>query len=395
MPKMRKRLETANFCECGCKQIAKVGNRFVPGHNMRSSVNPNRGKKQSNGHKRKKGFQAGYVPSEITKKTQSASATIRANKPENKKKFLNLMNSSETREKRDLIDWTEVQKESHRKNPDRAKRQSVTLKNSYAEGKTISWSEGCTKETHPGVAKISKANKGQIPWNDGLTKETDSRVAGYGKRLSKKRVEVNCDTCSKMLKKLPRHVSKTNFCNKKCKAKWLSENQKGKKNPVWVPRVEVKCDWCGKKINRLPKKIKPTNFCNRKHADRFHARRIREKFLSLGDCFYNAIATKFFRKFDKDFRTEGHYADPENERKEFRVIGYSLDYINFDLKMIIEWDEESHYRKGFLKKKDTERQQEIQEHFSDFRFVRIRQKEKLNSERVMEMAEGLKKKSHR
>ncbi len=395
MSKMRKRLETVNFCECGCKQVAKPGNRFVPGHNMRSSVNPNKGKKQSEEHKRKKGFRLGYEPSEETKEKQSVSATLRANTPEHKTRFMEVMASTEVKEKRDLIDRGEILRESYRKNPDRAENHSKTSKRKYADGEIVSWSKGLTKETHPGVAKISEANKNQIPWNDGLTKETDSRVAGYGKKLSKQRIKVNCGWCNKGLKRLPKKINEMNFCNNKCQAKWKSESQKGEKNSGWVPRVELKCDWCGKKIRRLPKKIKPTNFCNRKHADRFHAKRIREKFLSLGDCFHNLIATKFFRKFDKDFRTKGHYADPENGKKEFRVIGYSLDYINFDLKMIIEWDEESHYRKGFLKKKDAERQQEIQEHFPDFRFVRIRQKEKLDSERVMEMAERLKKKSYR
>lgn len=169
-----------------------------------------------------------------------------------------------------------------------------------------------------------------------------------------------------------------NFCDRKCNAEWKSKNMLKEKNHVWVPRTELKCDWCGKKITRRPKKIKPTNFCSRKHADRFHARWVRERFLSLGDCFHNPIATKFFRKFDEDFQTEGHYADPENGKKEFRVIGYSLDYINLDLKLIIEWDEESHYdSKGNLRKRDVERQREIQEHFSDFGFVRIRQNEML------------------
>ncbi len=353
-----------------------------------------KGREQSEEHKRKKGFQPGHEPSEKTKNKQSASAMLRANKLENKEKFLELMNSPEAKEKRALIDWTEVQKENYRKNPDRAKNHSKTLKKKYADGEIRPWAEGQTKETNESLARASEKKKGQKSWIKGLTKD-DPRVASLADKVRKDRIIVSCDWCGKELKRLPKRINEMNFCNSKCHAEWLSENKREEKNPVWVPRVEIKCDWCGKKIKRLPKKIKPTNFCNRKHADRFHARRIREKFLSLGDCFHNLIATKFFRKFDKDFRTKGHYADPENGKKEFRVIGYSLDYINFDLKMIIEWDEESHYRKGFLKKKDTERQQEIQEHFSDFRFVRIRQEEKLDSERVMEMAERLKKKSHR
>jgi very-short-patch-repair endonuclease len=55
-------------------------------------------------------------------------------------------------------------------------------------------------------------------------------------------------------------------------------------------------------------------------------------------------------------------------------LGYWLDYINFDLKVIIEWDEKRHYdASGNLKERDIRRQEEIQEYFPDFLFLRIRE----------------------
>ncbi len=86
----------------------------------------------------------------------------------------------------------------------------------------------------------------------------------------------------------------------------------------------------------------------------------------------NVTACKFFEQFDKAFDTQGYYGSEEYRIKE---LGYFPDYINFDLKLIIEWDEERHYdADGNLKEDDIQRQKEIQERFSDFRFVRIREK---------------------
>ena len=79
--------------------------------------------------------------------------------------------------------------------------------------------------------------------------------------------------------------------------------------------------------------------------------------------------------FDKDFNTQGQYAT--NGREYYiRELGYWVDYINFKLKLIMEWDEREHYNaNGSLKERDVKRQKEIQHHFSDFLFVRIQEKE--------------------
>lgn len=56
-------------------------------------------------------------------------------------------------------------------------------------------------------------------------------------------------------------------------------------------------------------------------------------------------------------------------------LGYYLDYINFEKKLIIEFDERGHYAGGELKEADKIREKEIRAYFSDFEFKRIHEKE--------------------
>ena len=86
---------------------------------------------------------------------------------------------------------------------------------------------------------------------------------------------------------------------------------------------------------------------------------------------FNKNSIKYFKKFDEENNTKGLYGKNEYQIKD---LGYWPDYINFDLKLIIEWDEEAHYKKNKLRKKDIQRQKEIQEHFLNFKFERIREK---------------------
>ncbi len=86
--------------------------------------------------------------------------------------------------------------------------------------------------------------------------------------------------------------------------------------------------------------------------------------------FYNLRACEFFYQFDEINNTKGQYATNGGE---FYVLGYWLDYINHEKKIIIEWDEEYHYIGGNLKHKDIRRQAEIEKQFSDYTFIRIRE----------------------
>ena len=106
---------------------------------------------------------------------------------------------------------------------------------------------------------------------------------------------------------------------------------------------------------------------------------------------YNKKAVKFFEYFDYLIDSKGKYA--ESGSGEYEILGYFLDYINFNYKLIIEFDEERHFTKKGLKKSDIQRQKEIQEYLFDFKFIRIREKnfiinKKLNYEKIIDYIKG-------
>jgi hypothetical protein len=92
---------------------------------------------------------------------------------------------------------------------------------------------------------------------------------------------------------------------------------------------------------------------------------------------FNYQACEIFKKFDEINNTQGRYAIYGNGEYRVPRLYYSLDYINFDLKLIIEVDEKHHFDKstGLLKEKDIIRQKEIQEKFPDFKFLRFKDTE--------------------
>jgi len=89
---------------------------------------------------------------------------------------------------------------------------------------------------------------------------------------------------------------------------------------------------------------------------------------------YNKKACEYFKRFDNANNTQGRYAIYGEGEYFIKELGYFPDYINFDLKLIIEWDEEFHFNSDRnLRKKDVQRQKEIQEFFPDFVFIRIKE----------------------
>lgn len=88
---------------------------------------------------------------------------------------------------------------------------------------------------------------------------------------------------------------------------------------------------------------------------------------------YNKQACEYFKDFDKQNNTQGKYAVYGGNEYLIKKLGYYPDYINFDTKLIMEWDEPAHYVNGKLKQKDINRQKEIMEHYPDFKFKRVKQ----------------------
>lgn len=102
----------------------------------------------------------------------------------------------------------------------------------------------------------------------------------------------------------------------------------------------------------------------------------KEKLGELGWPNYNLKACEIFKKFDEQNNTQGRYAVYGD--KEFRIpkTSYFIDYINFDLKLIIEVDEKHHFdENGLLKSYDVQRQKEIQDFYPEFTFLRFKEEE--------------------
>ena len=172
-----------------------------------------------------------------------------------------------------------------------------------------------------------------------------------------------------------------------------SESKKGEKNPMYGKTTWMKGKTHTEKTKKksseshlgLPspmkgkyhseearqKMRKPKSNEGRKNMRLAAIKRIEE---NNGKIFpnFNKNSIVFFEKFDKDNNTSGFYGKEEFHIKK---LGYWLDYFNPDLKLIIEWDEETHYRNDKLKKKDIQRQKNIQEFYPDFEFRRIREKD--------------------
>lgn len=89
---------------------------------------------------------------------------------------------------------------------------------------------------------------------------------------------------------------------------------------------------------------------------------------------WNPRACEYFEKWDIEHDTKGQHATNGGEYK-IKELGYWVDYINHDMKIIMEYDEKHHYHQDKLSEKDMKRQIEIQNYFKDYTFIRIKEGE--------------------
>ncbi len=85
---------------------------------------------------------------------------------------------------------------------------------------------------------------------------------------------------------------------------------------------------------------------------------------------YNDLACDYFQWLNMWMGWEGKHALNGGEHT---ILGYWLDYYEPTMNMVIEWDEENHYRNNKLQEKDIQRQKEIVEELK-CDFYRIRGK---------------------
>jgi len=198
-----------------------------------------------------------------------------------------------------------------------------------------------------------------------------------------------CPTCNKEFETYP--SENNDFCSAKCSDVFRRKR----------PQKRI-CLECGQefeiKFQRESKRMFCSTSCSMKHRlhdpeyrqdhcnknkGRKQSSKTRQKrrlshisrIESLGIRIYpnwNPKACEYFRKYDSDHNTNGQYATNGGEYR-IRELGYWVDYINHDIKLIMEYDEKAHFdENGNLKEKDISRQHEIQQMFPDYEFVRIR-----------------------
>jgi hypothetical protein len=91
---------------------------------------------------------------------------------------------------------------------------------------------------------------------------------------------------------------------------------------------------------------------------------------------YSKIAIPILLEFKKINNLTNCWFAENPKEYYIKELGYFLDFVDFDIKLIIEVDESRHFNKdGMLKEKDIIRQKEIQEFYPDFVFLRFRDTE--------------------
>jgi NUMOD3 motif len=154
------------------------------------------------------------------------------------------------------------------------------------------------------------------------------RKLSLGKKMSQESID-------KIVKKL-KGMKRSNEAKRN-----LSLSKMGEKNPFY-----------GKVGNEIP-------FYGKTHSEEVK-KKLRKYCLeriSLTGKFggFNKIACKFFDVLNEKMNWNGKHALNEGEHE---IIGYSLDYFNRDLNLIIEWDEPYH-NKPETKQKDLIRQKNL------------------------------------
>lgn len=87
--------------------------------------------------------------------------------------------------------------------------------------------------------------------------------------------------------------------------------------------------------------------------------------------FYNPKACRLFEKLNKRYNWKLQHAENGGEHY-INGLGYWVDAIDFENKIIIEYDEKHHFKNGKLRDKDIQRQIEIQEKYPEYKFIRVK-----------------------
>ena len=259
----------------------------------------------------------------------------------------------------------------------------------------------CNKECFYEYAKKTEENKGENHPRYGKPVSEETKIKLSLKNKGKKRsdevrkklseghkgekaynyckTEIPCDNCGKTLMRVPSTTKEHNFCNRKCHSEWASRVMVGPLNSrygkTWSEEARAKFMESWKKRREDPSYVQKKHTPETKRKQRIAAIKRMQKQSKAGEVVvpsFNFTACEFFAQFDKQFGINGQYATNGGEFH-IKELGYFVDYFNPDVGIIMEWDEEYHYKKGKLSQKDVERQREIENYFPDFEFLRVRE----------------------
>lgn len=219
-------------------------------------------------------------------------------------------------------------------------------------------------ESHKGIIPTNKNKSYEELYGEKRAKEIKVKIKTNTKKRPKKMIALICINCKKEFL-VEYSYRNRKFCCHKCS----SDFTKGKKR---LPMsIETK-----KKLSVAKKgKIRKQSQEEIKNRRIYFLKRIQDR-LKDGQQLvpnWNQKACEYFKQFDEENNTQGQYATNGGEYH-IKELGYWIDYINHDLKLIIEWDERKHFDVyGNLKEKDIIRQNEIQEMFPEYEFRRIKE----------------------
>jgi very-short-patch-repair endonuclease len=132
--------------------------------------------------------------------------------------------------------------------------------------------------------------------------------------------------------------------------KKLSECLKQRmKDPLNIEKLKNR-QWTKEQIEKHKQSIN-----NPKRLEILRKHRLNQIKKSGGTAAFNELACKYFNMINKKLKLNGYHALNGGE-KEF--IGYSLDYYDPKLKLIIEWDEKRHHEPK-IREKDLIRQEKL------------------------------------
>lgn len=215
----------------------------------------------------------------------------------------------------------------------------------------------------------SSSLKGKNTWSKGSTRseETNKKVSEKLKGRLRISREVRACLCGCGQTFECKVNSKRNFINGHSLQCWFRRGGK------WTKEQLEK-----RATTRKQREGYPGYLPNEASRKKQRIARITQIERNYGQCWpnYNPKACEFFKSYDEQNNTKGHYAVYGGGEHYIKELGYFLDYINFGLNLIMEFDEPKHYdENGNLKDKDIIRQKEIQEYFPDFKFERIKEVE--------------------